>query len=60
MELCEALRSSVAALQQDKLVLGEELRHHQALGSSLELLVQDRLKTNEREKYSVFVGRKLL
>ncbi|XP_037548572.1 protein Shroom3 isoform X2 [Nematolebias whitei] len=54
--LCEALRSSVAALQQQKRALGEELRQHRALGSSLEVLIQDRLKTNEREKYSVFVG----
>ncbi|XP_037835537.1 protein Shroom3 isoform X3 [Kryptolebias marmoratus] len=56
VELCEALRSSVAALRAEKQALAEELRRHQALGSSLEVLVQDRLKANEREKYSVFVG----
>ncbi|XP_041825420.1 protein Shroom3 isoform X2 [Melanotaenia boesemani] len=56
LELCEALRSSVEALQQEKEALCEELRRHQALGSSIETLVQERLKTNERDKYSMFIG----
>lgn len=46
----------MAVLQQQKRALSEELRQHRALGSSLEVLIQDRLKPNEREKYSVFVG----
>uniref|UniRef100_A0A8C4DZS9 Shroom family member 3 n=1 Tax=Dicentrarchus labrax TaxID=13489 RepID=A0A8C4DZS9_DICLA len=56
LELCEALRHSVAALRQEKEALCEEQRRHQALGASIEALVQERLKTNERDKYSVFIG----
>ncbi|XP_023265477.1 protein Shroom3-like isoform X2 [Seriola lalandi dorsalis] len=56
VELCEALRNSVDALQQEKEVLCEEQRHHQALGAAIETLVQERLKTNERDKYSMFIG----
>ncbi|XP_040915540.1 protein Shroom3 isoform X2 [Toxotes jaculatrix] len=56
VELCEALRSSVEALQQEKEALSEEMRHHQALGAKIESLVQEHLKTNERDKYSVFIG----
>ncbi|KAM9735515.1 protein Shroom3 isoform 2-T2 [Menidia menidia] len=54
--LCEALRSSVAALQREKECVCEEQRRHQALGASMETLVQERLKTNERDKYSMFIG----
>lgn len=56
VEMCEALRRSVAALRQEKEALCEEQRHHQALGASIETLVQERLKTNERDKYSMFIG----
>ncbi|KAK9532931.1 hypothetical protein VZT92_010289 [Zoarces viviparus] len=56
VELCEALRRSVAALRQEKEALCEEQRCHQALGASIETLVQERLKSNERDKYSVFIG----
>uniref|UniRef100_H3CBT2 Shroom family member 3 n=1 Tax=Tetraodon nigroviridis TaxID=99883 RepID=H3CBT2_TETNG len=56
VELCEALRHSVAALQQEREALREEQRHHRALGASIDSLVQERLKANERDKYSVFVG----
>lgn len=56
MELCEALRSSVEALRQEKEVLCEEQRRHQALGASIETVVQEHLKTNERDKYSMFIG----
>ncbi|XP_061589196.1 protein Shroom3 [Cololabis saira] len=56
VELCEALRSSVAALERDKQALCEEQSSHQALGGSIELLVQERLKTNERDKYIMFIG----
>ena len=58
MELCEALRSSVKALQQEKEALCEEQRRHQALGATIEALVQECLKTNERDKYSMFIGKK--
>ncbi|XP_028273335.1 protein Shroom3 isoform X2 [Parambassis ranga] len=56
VELCEALRSSVDALQQEKKALSEEQRRHQALGASIEILVQECLKTNEKDKYSMFIG----
>lgn len=56
VELCEALRRSVAALRQEKEALCEEQKCHQALGASMETLVQERLKTNERDKYSMFIG----
>ncbi|XP_040014157.1 protein Shroom3 isoform X4 [Xiphias gladius] len=56
VELCEALRSSMQSLQQEKEVLCEEQRHHQALGATIEALVQEHLKTNERDKYSMFIG----
>ncbi|XP_069369794.1 protein Shroom3 isoform X2 [Paralichthys olivaceus] len=56
VELCEALRSSVDALRQEKEALSEEQKHHQELGASVEALVQERLKTNERDKYSMFIG----
>ncbi|XP_073334647.1 protein Shroom3 [Pagrus major] len=56
VELCEALRRSVAALRQEKEALCEEQRCHQALGASIETLVHERLKANERDKYSMFIG----
>ncbi|XP_067339646.1 protein Shroom3 isoform X6 [Channa argus] len=56
VELCEALRSNVTALQQEKEALNEEQRHHQELGATIETLIQERLKTNERDKYSMFIG----
>uniref|UniRef100_A0A671VC31 Shroom family member 3 n=1 Tax=Sparus aurata TaxID=8175 RepID=A0A671VC31_SPAAU len=56
VELCEALRGSVAALRQEKEELCEEQRRHQALGVSIETLVHERLKANERDKYSMFIG----
>ncbi|XP_028457438.1 protein Shroom3 isoform X1 [Perca flavescens] len=56
VELCEALRRSVAALRQEKEALCEEERCHQALGASIETLVLERLKPNERDKYSMFIG----
>lgn len=46
----------MAALQQEREALREEQHHHQALGASLESLVQQRLKANEKDKYSMFVG----
>ncbi|XP_030598856.1 protein Shroom3 [Archocentrus centrarchus] len=56
VELCEALRSSMAALKREKEALCEEQRHHKVLGDSMETLVQDHLKTNEKDKYSMFIG----
>lgn len=56
LELCEALKCSLAALQREKEALREEQHHHRALGASLETLVQERLKANEKDKYSMFIG----
>ncbi|KAM4720431.1 protein Shroom3 isoform 2-T2 [Anableps anableps] len=56
VELCEALRGSVAALQREKESLCEEQRRHQALGAGIEALIQEQLKANEKEKYSIFIG----
>uniref|UniRef100_A0A8C7WZQ1 Shroom family member 3 n=1 Tax=Oryzias sinensis TaxID=183150 RepID=A0A8C7WZQ1_9TELE len=56
VKLCEVLRKSVVALQQEKEALCEEQRGHKALGASIEELVQERLKTNEKDKYSMFIG----
>lgn len=56
VELCEALRSSVAALQREKEALSDELRRHRVLEANIETLVQEKLKTNERNKYSMFIG----
>lgn len=47
----------MAALQQEKEALCEEQRHHQALEASIEMLVQELLKTNEKDKYSMFIGK---
>lgn len=44
------------ALQQEREALREEQRHHRALGTSLETLVQEQLKANEKDKYSMFIG----
>lgn len=46
----------MAALQQEREALREEQHHHRALGASLETLVQERLKANEKDKYSMFIG----
>lgn len=56
VELCEALRSSVVALKREKEALCEEQKHHKVLGDSIDTMVQDHLKTNEKDKYSVFIG----
>ncbi|RVE65466.1 hypothetical protein OJAV_G00116670 [Oryzias javanicus] len=56
VELCEALRNSIVALQQEKESLCEEQRGHKALGASIEELLQQRLKANEKDKYSMFIG----
>ncbi|XP_054612599.1 protein Shroom3 isoform X2 [Dunckerocampus dactyliophorus] len=56
VELCEALRCSVVALRQEKEALCEEQRRHQALGASIDSLVHNLCKVNERDKYSMFIG----
>ncbi|XP_010767120.1 protein Shroom3-like [Notothenia coriiceps] len=59
LELCEALRGSVAALRQEKEALSEEQRGHQELGAGVETLLQGHLRPNERDKYSMFIGTRL-
>lgn len=56
VELFEALKQIVVALQKEKDALREEQQHHQALGTNIETLVQERLKTNERDKYNMLIG----
>nr|XP_057914481.1 protein Shroom3 isoform X2 [Doryrhamphus excisus] len=56
VELCDALRCSLVALRQEKEALCEEQRRHQALGASIESLVHNLCKINERDKYSMFIG----
>ncbi|XP_033989036.1 protein Shroom3 isoform X3 [Trematomus bernacchii] len=56
LELCEALRGSLAALRQEKEALSEEQRGHQELGAGVETLLQGHLRPNERDKYSMFIG----
>lgn len=46
----------MTALQQEREALSEEQRLHQALGASIEALVQERLKPNEKDKYNMFIG----
>ncbi|XP_061658170.1 protein Shroom3 isoform X2 [Syngnathoides biaculeatus] len=55
-ELCEALRSSLVVMHQEKEALCEEMRCHQALGTSIDSLVYKLCKINERDKYSMFIG----
>ncbi|KAM9820810.1 protein Shroom3 [Neosynchiropus ocellatus] len=56
LELCEALKSSVAALKQEKDAVREEQKHHQTLGANVDSLVQKLCKSNEKEKYHMFIG----
>lgn len=56
MELCEALRRSVAALRREKEALSEEQRGHQELAAGVQSLVQERLKASERDKYAGSIG----
>ncbi|CAM9307924.1 unnamed protein product [Lampetra planeri] len=54
--LCEALRCSVVVLRAEREELQEEQQRHQALGASLDSVVQEHCRTNERDKYSRFIG----
>ncbi|KAM8872719.1 protein Shroom3 isoform 1-T1 [Synchiropus picturatus] len=56
LELCEALKSSVVALKQEKDAVREEQKHHQSLGANVDSLVQKLCKSNEKEKYHMFIG----
>ncbi|TNN38394.1 Protein Shroom3 [Liparis tanakae] len=54
--LSEALRRSVAALRREKEALSEEQRGHQELEARLQRLVQERLRSSERDKYNGAMG----
>lgn len=47
----------MAALRQEKDALRDDQQLHQALGANIEKLVQERLKANERDKYSMSIGK---
>ncbi len=56
VELLQALRVSLRSLQGERDGLSEQQKRFTALGDSMEALVQERCKPNEREKYRMFVG----
>ncbi len=56
VELLQALRVSLRSLQGERDRLSEQQKRFTALGDSMEALVQERCKPNEREKYRMFVG----
>ncbi|XP_030623773.1 protein Shroom3 [Chanos chanos] len=56
MELLQALSMSLAVLHEERRVLAEEQKRFNDLGKSMEALVQECCKPNEREKYRMFIG----
>lgn len=52
----QALHLSIRSLQGEREGLLEQQKRFGALGGSMEALVQERCKPNEREKYRMFVG----
>uniref|UniRef100_A0A8B9RK03 Shroom family member 3 n=1 Tax=Astyanax mexicanus TaxID=7994 RepID=A0A8B9RK03_ASTMX len=56
VELLQALAVSVSVLHGERSSLAEEQQLYSALGSSMEALVQQRCKPNEKEKYRMFIG----
>ncbi|XP_026091041.1 protein Shroom3-like isoform X3 [Carassius auratus] len=56
VELLQALRVSMRSLQGERDGLSEQQKRFTALGGSMEALVQERCKPNEKEKYLMFVG----
>ncbi|XP_042604189.1 protein Shroom3-like [Cyprinus carpio] len=55
-ELLQALQVSMRSLQEEREGLSEQQKRFMALGESMEALVQQRCKSNEKEKYRMFVG----
>ncbi|XP_076139633.1 protein Shroom3 isoform X2 [Alosa pseudoharengus] len=55
-ELLHTLALSVALLRGEKEQLAGEQKSCSALGGSIEALVQERCKPNERDKYRMFIG----
>lgn len=56
VELLQALQASVKLLREEREVLAEQQKRFSALGCSMDDLVQERCKPNEKEKYCMFVG----
>lgn len=56
VELLQALHVSIRSLQGEREGLVEQQKRFGALGGSMEALVQECCKPNEREKYRMFVG----
>ncbi|XP_050949000.1 protein Shroom3 isoform X2 [Labeo rohita] len=56
VELLQALQVSMQSLQGEREDLLEQQKRFTALGDSMEALVQERCKPNEKEKYRMFVG----
>uniref|UniRef100_A0A672KQB4 Shroom family member 3 n=1 Tax=Sinocyclocheilus grahami TaxID=75366 RepID=A0A672KQB4_SINGR len=56
VELLQALQVSMRSLQGERDGLSEQQKRFTTLGESMEALVQQRCKPNEREKYRMFVG----
>ncbi|XP_017573479.1 protein Shroom3 isoform X2 [Pygocentrus nattereri] len=56
VELMQALAVSVAVLHRERASLAGEQQRYSELGSSIETLVQQHCKPNEREKYRMFIG----
>ncbi|XP_051536232.1 protein Shroom3-like isoform X2 [Myxocyprinus asiaticus] len=56
VELLQALNMSIRLLQRERENLVEQQKRFSTLGGSLEALVQERCKPNERDKYFMFVG----
>lgn len=52
----QALQVSMRSLQGERDGLSEQQKRFTALGGSMEALVQERCKPNEKEKYLMFVG----
>ncbi|XP_051962026.1 protein Shroom3-like isoform X2 [Xyrauchen texanus] len=56
VELLHALNMSIRLLRGERENLVEQQKRFSTLGGSLEALVQERCKPNERDKYFMFVG----
>lgn len=56
VELCEALRRSVEALNSEKEALQEEVKAHTELGVQVDALVQQNCTGHQRDKYNMFIG----
>ncbi|XP_033845058.2 protein Shroom2-like [Periophthalmus magnuspinnatus] len=56
VELCEALRSCIESLEQEKEELSDAIRAHMELGRQVEAWVQEHCEAAHRTKYVMFIG----